>query len=152
MLVAAGTLEPDAEEKLRGVVDLLLETLDLSVPDDRRVESGVAAGGHDRRHKAVIGHVFGQRLTDPVVEGERTRLRDRPEAPLVAEDGAPLHREQVGVLRPLQPALDPARPPVGAGARFQLGQLLGRGQYAANIEGRAAERTRRRCTRRLGPG
>ena len=51
MVVAAGALEPHAEEELRGVVDLLLERLDLPVPDDRRVERGVAAGGHDLGHE-----------------------------------------------------------------------------------------------------
>ena len=78
---------------------------------------GVAPGGHDRGDEPVVGHVLGQGLADPVVEGERAGLRERPEAPLVAEDGRPLHREQVGILGPLEQAVDPARPLVGLGAR-----------------------------------
>ena len=65
-------------------------------------------------------------------------LRDVAQGPLVLEDRRPLHREQVGVLGPLDQTIDPLRPLVGVGVLLESDDFGRVGQDAADIERRPA--------------
>ncbi len=68
--MALRALEPQAEEELRGVFELLLRLLHLAIPGDRRILVDLAGGGEDLADELVVRLVRVQAVADPGVEGE----------------------------------------------------------------------------------
>src|SRR5690606_30643916 len=50
VVMAAGALNPQAQEQLRDVFHLLVDLVDFAVPDDGRVEALIAGGGENFTH------------------------------------------------------------------------------------------------------
>ncbi len=69
MVMAAGTLNPQAEEQLGRVFDLLVDVLHLAIPGDRRVLADLAGGGQQCRGRTGRRACSSCRLcANPVVE------------------------------------------------------------------------------------
>ena len=108
--MALGTVDPRPQEQLGGVVGLMRQVAHRAIPDHRRVLIDRALGGDDVAHELVVGHVGGEGVANPGVEGEGAALLLLLARALVAQQVAPLHGPEVGVFVASQKLIDqPAR-------------------------------------------
>ena len=132
--MALGAVHPRAQEQLSRVVGLMGQVADCPVPDHRRMLVDGTLGGNDRPHELVVGHVRGEGVANPGVEGVRAPLGLAPVATLVAQDVSPLHGPEVGVLVACQKLVDR----IGPAFRVLIGQkrsdFVGRGERADRVE------------------
>ena len=96
--MALGTRHAQAKKHLGGVVHELLSVLELLVPDGRRRLDLIADCAEDLAGELVVRLVGGDRLADPLVEGERAVSPAGLLAALDAEDVGPLVGEVVAVV------------------------------------------------------
>ena len=71
MVMAAGTLDSQAQEQLGRVFDLLVAVLHFAIPGHRRVLADFAGRGQQLPHDLVVGNVGVQAVANPVVEDAR---------------------------------------------------------------------------------
>ena len=137
MIVAAGTLQPDAEENLRHGLRSRLRVAKGSVEVGRRVAVGAAACRDELAGELVERLAVGDALPDPVMEHLHAFAVEH--LFLVPQQVRPFQRPEVGKLRALQQRVDQA----AALVRTRIGEegacLLGRGQYAQGIQIGAAQ-------------
>src|SRR5207237_8635637 len=69
MVVAAGTLDPQAEEQLGGIFHLLVDHPHLLVPGDAGAFAHLARAGENLADELVVGLVVDERAANPAVEG-----------------------------------------------------------------------------------
>ena len=132
VVVALGALEPQPQEKLRRILELVVRRLDLPVPGNGRVGLHLARRGDDLAHELVVGLVGQQTVADPVVEGEGGAGVGRL-APLVAQDRAPLVGEEVGVVGAVQQPVDQLVSLCRVGIGKELARLVGGRQSAGHV-------------------
>ncbi len=149
MVVAAGALNPQAQEQLGRVFDLLVGLLDLAIPGHRRVLADLARGRQHLADELVVGHVGVQAVANPIVKHERAAGAGRILA-LVAQNRVPLVGEVVGIVGAGQQLVDP----LVALLRIGIGQksdcFLGRRQAAGDVDARASQEGRIVAQRRGG--
>ena len=134
MMVAAGTLQPLAQEKLRGVFHLLVDVRHLPIPDHRWIGIRLAGGRDDVANKLAVGLVFRDALPDPVVEGVAAVAMQLVVGPLVAENGRPLGGEVVGVVFRVEQAVDQPIPLARIAVGEKLLRLLAGRQAACDVD------------------
>ena len=135
MVVAAGTLQPQAEEQLRRILHLLVGVGHLAIPDHGRVLPHLAGRREDVADKTGIGHVVGQARPDQLVKRITAVTMQGVVRPLVAEDRRPLVGEEIGVVGAVEQPVDEPVAFGGVGVGEERPRLVERGHASGDVNG-----------------
>ena len=133
MMVATSTLNPQAQEQLGRVFDLLVGLRHFAVPGDGRITGHVARRGEHFAHELVERLVLFERVADPLVKRIRATRVLRLTA-LVAQHHVPFVGEQVGISLAVDQGVNQLVALLWIAAEIEFADLLFGRQLAGNID------------------
>ena len=110
--MALSALHTDSQKNLSDVFKLVLAITDGAIPDDGWIGAGFSGGGEKLARDLVIGLVFIDGVSEPLMKGNRASGVFRFSA-FIAEDGGPFSGEIISVVWRHEKLFDFLRPLVG---------------------------------------
>ena len=140
MVVASSAVDSHAEEQLASLRGQVQGLLHQRIETRRRAVVHVAGRGHQSPDEPVVGHVPPERVIQPA----RERIRSLVVKQLlgVVQVVAPVQRPEIGVLGPIQEAVDDLAALLRVGVRQKLPSFLRGGDHADRVEVHPAEKGR----------